>query len=250
MSSINETIEKHGNYWKVYSKKKINGRRKLLGTHSTREKAVDQLQAIEASKARATTEAKQDNFSEFADIREAGAEKIANTAKEKGGLALLTWHHFKVKLPYYKKAAAGQFDLEKAHKEYQNLLEKLYHTTSGDLNISQTDFQELVGKIEVLGELIIKEEENGKLVESKIMSYSQFLNERKKESINPAYLTRDAKEMKSEIKKHAKKSDDDDTAYTSHPDGGWKADYSSSGKKYKTSPSKYTKAFAKKYGTK
>ena len=38
-------------------------------------------------------------FEEFADAREAGAEKIANKAHEKGGPALLTWHHFKVKLP-------------------------------------------------------------------------------------------------------------------------------------------------------
>lgn len=135
MDSINETIEKSGNVWKVYSKKKVNGKRKLLGTHPTREKAVDQLQAIEISKN-----------------------------------------------------------------------------------------------------------------ESQIMTYSQFVNERKKEKVNPVYLTRDAKEMKSEIRKHAKKSDDDASAYTSHPDGGWKADYSSSGKRYSTKPSKYTKAFAKKFG--
>lgn len=135
MDSINEMIKKSGNIWKVYSKRKVNGKRKLLGTHPTREKAIDQLQAIEISKN-----------------------------------------------------------------------------------------------------------------ESQILTYSQFVNERKKEKINPAYLTRDAKEMKSEIRKHAKKNDDDASAYTSHPDGGWKADYSSSGKRYKTKPSKYTKAFAKKFG--
>ena len=56
-------------------------------------------------------------FETFADTREAGAEKIADNAKKKGGLALLTWHHFKVKLPYYKKAAAGKFDLDKAKAE-------------------------------------------------------------------------------------------------------------------------------------
>lgn len=141
MDSINEMIEKSGNVWKVFSKKKVNGKRKLLGTHKTREKAVDQLQAIEASKARA------------------------------------------------------------AH-------------------------------------------------ESQILTYSQFVNERKKEKVNPAYLTKDAAEMKSEIRKNAKKSDDDPTAYTSDPKGGWKADYSKSGKRYGTQPSKYTKAFAKKYGAK
>ena len=35
-----------------------------------------------------------EKIEEFADTREAGAEKIANNAKEKGGLAMLTYHHF------------------------------------------------------------------------------------------------------------------------------------------------------------
>lgn len=78
-------------------------------------------------------------------------------------------------------------------------------------------------------------------------TYWQATAEAKK--INPAYLTKDAEEMKSEIKKHAKKSDDDPSAYTSHPSGGWKADYSKSGKRYRTRPSKYTKAYQKKYGS-
>jgi len=135
MDSINETIEKHGEVWKVFSKKRVNGRRRLLGTHSTKEQAVAQLQAIEISKN-----------------------------------------------------------------------------------------------------------------ESQILTYSDFINERKKEKINPAYLTKDAAEMKSEIRKNSKKSDDDPSAYTSHPEGGWKADYSASGQRYKTRPSKYTTAFQKKYG--
>ena len=82
--------------------------------------------------------------------------------------------------------------------------------------------------------------------ESRILSYSEFINEKKK--INPAYLTKDAAEMKYEINKHSKKSDDDPSAYTSHPSGGWKADYTASGKRYKTKPSKYTLAYQKKYG--
>lgn len=67
------------------------------------------------------------------------------------------------------------------------------------------------------------------------------LSEKKSAKINPDYLTRDAKKMRSEIKKHAKKSDDDPTAYTSHPKGQWKADYGPGGKKYKTKPSKWTR---------
>lgn len=97
-----------------------------------------------------------DTFEDFAETRGKGAAKIATNAEEKGGLALLTWHHFKVKAPYYKKAAEGKFNTEQAEKEYKELLEKLYKATNKEMGITQIKFQELVGKIEVLGELIIK----------------------------------------------------------------------------------------------
>lgn len=95
---------------------------------------------------------KPETFESFADIREAGAEKIANTAHKKGGLALLTWHHFKVKLPYYKRAAAGKFDLTAAKREFESTYKKI------STSMSQTEFQREVGRLEVLGELIIREE--------------------------------------------------------------------------------------------
>jgi hypothetical protein len=97
------------------------------------------------------------DFEDFADTRMSGAEKIVDNAKEKGGLALLTWHHFKVKLPYYEKAAKGKLDLDKAREEYVTLLEQLYKSTIKNMSIEQIAFQELVGKLEVLGELLIKE---------------------------------------------------------------------------------------------
>ena len=87
---------------------------------------------------------------DFAKTREEGAKKIADNAQEKGGLALLTWHHFKVKLPYYKKAAEGKLDYEKAKKEYEDTYKKI------SLNMSQIEFQREVGRLEVLGELLIK----------------------------------------------------------------------------------------------
>ena len=101
------------------------------------------------------TEAKkqEDTFEDFAEIRGKGAEKITDNAKEKGGLAMLTWHHFKVKLPYYKKAAEGNFNLAEAQIELKNHLNELCSMTS---EMEQIHFQELVGLIEVLGELIIK----------------------------------------------------------------------------------------------
>jgi hypothetical protein len=95
---------------------------------------------------------KPDTFETFADSREAGAEKIANTAKQKGGLSLLTWHHFKVKLPYYKKAAAGKFDLKQAKKEFAETKSKI------SMNMDPVEFQREMGRLEVLGELIIREE--------------------------------------------------------------------------------------------
>jgi len=94
---------------------------------------------------------KKETFETFADTREAGAEKIVNNAKKKGGLALLTWHHFKVKLPYYKKAAAGKFNLDEAKKEYDATYKKI------STSMSQIEFQREVGRLEVLGELIIRE---------------------------------------------------------------------------------------------
>lgn len=94
---------------------------------------------------------KPETFETFADTREAGAEKIVNNAKSKGGLALLTWHHFKVKLPYYKRAAAGKFNLEEAKKEYDDTYKKI------STSMTQIEFQREVGRLEVLGELIIRE---------------------------------------------------------------------------------------------
>jgi hypothetical protein len=95
------------------------------------------------------TEVKE-TFENFATVRGKGAAKIASTAEEKGGLSLLTWHHFKVKAPYYKKATEGKFDKEAAKKEFEQTYKKI------SLNMTQTEFQREVGRLEVLGELLIR----------------------------------------------------------------------------------------------
>ncbi len=89
-------------------------------------------------------------FEDFAETRGKGAEKIATTAEKKGGLALLTWHHFKVKLPYYKKATEGKFDANAAKKEFEETYKKI------SLSMTPIEFQREVGRLEVLGELLIK----------------------------------------------------------------------------------------------
>lgn len=93
-----------------------------------------------------------ESFEEFATKRGEGAAKIASNAEEKGGLALLTWHHFKVKAPYYKKAAEGKLDMEQAKKEFEETYKKI------SFNMSPIEFQREVGRLEVLGELLIREE--------------------------------------------------------------------------------------------
>jgi hypothetical protein len=90
------------------------------------------------------------SFNEFADKRMGGAKKIADNAHEKGGPSMLTYHHFKVKLPYYKKAIENKFDFVGAEKEFKDTLKKI------SLDMDQTSFQREMGRLEVLGELIIK----------------------------------------------------------------------------------------------
>jgi hypothetical protein len=92
-----------------------------------------------------------ETFEEFAKKRGEGAAKIAENAEKKGGLALLTWHHFKVKASYYKKATEGKFNEEAAKKEFEQTLKKI------SLGMTPIEFQREVGRLEVLGELLIRE---------------------------------------------------------------------------------------------
>lgn len=92
----------------------------------------------------------QESFNDFAEGRGKGAGKIASSAKDKGGDSMLTHHHFNVKLAYYKKAAAGNFDLEKAKQEFDTTHKSI------NFNMKPIDFQKEMGRLEVLGELIIK----------------------------------------------------------------------------------------------
>jgi len=95
------------------------------------------------------TEVKE-SFETFAKNRLAGTEKIIANAKEKGGDALLTYNHFKVKPSYYKKAIDGKFDKEAAEKEFEETYKKI------SLDMTQIEFQKEVGRLEVLGELLIR----------------------------------------------------------------------------------------------
>lgn len=95
-------------------------------------------------------------FEEFSEHRLDGATTIANNAEEKGGDALLTYHHFKVKLPYYEQAVDGKFNVTRAKAHFEDLVDELVNATSDGINMEQIKFQELMGEIEVVGELLIK----------------------------------------------------------------------------------------------
>lgn len=109
-----------------------------------------------------TEQVKGQTFEEFAQARHDGAKAISDAAKKKGGNALLTYEHFHVKLPYYKKAAEGKFKMETAKSQLGKLMKKLDDGTVEGVSMGQTQFQRLVGEIEVVGELIIKFKEIGK----------------------------------------------------------------------------------------
>jgi len=97
-----------------------------------------------------------DEFEEFAGARLQGAEKIVKNAKQKGGAAMLTYHHFNVKLSHYKKAEQGKFDADAAKKQLKQLTRQLNDAVDGKVEMQQIEFQKNVGLIEVLGELLIK----------------------------------------------------------------------------------------------
>lgn len=102
-------------------------------------------------------ESEESEFKDFSGKRYDGAKKIADAADEKGGPALLTRDHFRVKLPYYRKAKEGSFDPKDAKKEYSELCKRLHSKMEDIEKMKMKDFQELLGRMEVLGELLIQD---------------------------------------------------------------------------------------------
>ena len=90
----------------------------------------------------------------FIKERRAGAAKIASQAVRKPGTSRLTAKHFKAKDPIYAKAEKlvkqGK-GLKQLKSEYLNTLKHLRKN-----NRQPMKFQELTGKLEVLGELLIE----------------------------------------------------------------------------------------------
>jgi hypothetical protein len=56
-----------------------------------------------------------------------------------------------VKAAYYRKATTGKFDVDSAKKEFAETLKGI------SLDMTAIEFQREVGRLEVLGELIIRD---------------------------------------------------------------------------------------------
>ena len=95
-------------------------------------------------------------FTPFVVKRLSGAEQIAKSSKEKGGASLLTYEHYNAKLPIYK-SARKKFNVKNAKEFFNQLKNKLSY------DMEQTEFQKVMGEMEVLGELIIKRESELKM---------------------------------------------------------------------------------------
>ena len=117
------------------------------------------LRTYEDLRLNEASDTKSESFETFADNRLSGASKIADNAKEKGGDAMLTYHHFNVKLPIYQKSAKGKFSPEQGIETLNSLFDELNQSVGKSVKISQVEFQKLVGLIEVWGELLIKYQE-------------------------------------------------------------------------------------------
>ena len=93
---------------------------------------------------------------EFFEKRAAGAKKIQKAAQEKGGPSMLTSYHFKAKEKPYKECLErlSNPDYAKAHAD--NCLDQLqdWH------KMTQKEFQEVMGRLEVYGEVFIKTRED------------------------------------------------------------------------------------------
>lgn len=97
-----------------------------------------------------------ENITEFLETRKKGAKEITEKAKTKGGFAILTAWHFEAKLPVYDSILKKTKSLD--NKALKKDLEKEWRNVSASLSLSKTQkqFQELMGKMEVLGEVIIQ----------------------------------------------------------------------------------------------
>lgn len=99
-------------------------------------------------------------FTKFLEKRAAGAHKIAESSKAKGGYSTLTAIHFAAKSAPYKEAMATdkkyEGNCDKCNAHYKKRAEEVYAKLKDLDKLSQKEFQALMGELEVWGEVYIR----------------------------------------------------------------------------------------------
>ena len=108
-----------------------------------------------------------ESFERFLDKRLAGAEKLAESTKAKGGYSTLTAIHYAAKAKPYaeciKLNSQHKEDHEKVNELYKQKAEEIYSKLSDLDSLSQKEFQALMGELEVYGEVYIRATKPGSL---------------------------------------------------------------------------------------
>jgi hypothetical protein len=97
----------------------------------------------------------EDKFDEFLNKRKAGAEKLAASAKKKGGYSTLTAIHFAAKEKPYADCLKWE-DKEGKEKYFKAKAEEIYKKLADLDSLTQREFQDLMGRLEVYGEVYIR----------------------------------------------------------------------------------------------
>jgi hypothetical protein len=94
-------------------------------------------------------------FEDFLNKRKAGAEKLATSAKAKGGYSILTAIHFAAKEKPYNDCLKWESKNGK-EKHFKAKAKEIYSKLSDLDSLTQREFQTLMGELEVYGEVYIK----------------------------------------------------------------------------------------------
>jgi hypothetical protein len=91
-------------------------------------------------------------LNDFIKIRAKGAQKLEKQTREKGGASILTAIHYKAKEIPYEHCLENSDDLKSIEKKADGVFNKLKNWK----NLSQRQFQTLMGELEAYGEIYIK----------------------------------------------------------------------------------------------
>ena len=102
----------------------------------------------------------EESFQQFLIKRAAGAAKLENSSREKGGFATLTAIHYAAKAKPYAESKKLETEYKDDHDAvneiYKQKAEEVYAKLKDLDRLSQKEFQSLMGELEVWGEVYIR----------------------------------------------------------------------------------------------